>query len=236
VGAQLNTLGCMLIALESWGGRHSWQRGTVLLAGMMLLGAFAIWVDPGVQTAYRHGGAFFFTWAVLGTLAFAFVHVLTTRLTGLRSAPLWLALGAFALNAIGVVVSDVGFAITQPTPALEEAIAADPDSPIALAHEMARRNGTVPGRSMALRWLPLAPAALMALVDARRRWAAAALAFGLGLLLVSGVHFARLPALSHAVPGVVDVLLAGLATALAALAGGAAGVRVADRLTPARSR
>jgi hypothetical protein len=234
VGAQLNTLGCMRIALETWPGRHAWQRGAVLLAGTMLLGAFAIWVDPGVQTAYRHGGAFFFTWAMLGALAFVFVHVLTTRLTGLRSAPLLLALAAFALNALGLAVSDVGFAITQPTSALEAAIAADPDSPIAVAYEMARRNGTVPGRSMALRWLPLAPAVLMALVDARRRWAAAALAFGLGLILVSGVHFARLPALSHAVPGVADVLLAVLVTALAALAGSAVAVRVADRLTPAR--
>jgi hypothetical protein len=234
-GAQLNTLGCLLIAVELWPAR-SWARQAALLAGAtLMLGAFSILVDPAIQTAFRRGGVFFFTWAGLGALAFSFTLALAAQLTGLRSAPLLLALGALALHWLGIGLADAGFALTQPTPAIEAAIAADPGSPIALAHEMARRNGTVPGRAMTLRLLPVAAAALMTLVDARRRWAAASLALGLGLVVASGLTFARLPAFAHALPGPGDVAVAGLATALAALAGGAGARRLAAWMRPLTS-
>jgi hypothetical protein len=234
-GAQLNTLGCLLIAVELWPARSRSRRAALLAGATLMLGAFSILVDPAVQTAFRHGGVFFFTWAALGAPAFAFTLALAAQLTGLRSAPLLLALGALALHWVGIGLADAGFALTRPTPAIAAAIAADPGSPIALAHEMARRNGTVPGRAMTLRLLPVAAAALMTLVDARRRWAAASLALGLGLVVMAGVTLARLPAFAHALPGPGDVAVAGLAAALAALAGGAGARRLAAWMRPLTS-
>jgi hypothetical protein len=235
-GAQVNTLGCLAIALELWPRGSRARRHALLLASLLLLGAFQITVDEAIHTAFRRGGVFFFTWAILGALAFSFALVLAARLTAMRSAPLLAALGALAFHWIGLEVSNVGFVLVQPVSAIEEAITADPDSPIALAHEMARRNGTVVGgRSMAHRLLPVLPAALLALIDARRRWATGVVTLALALMAVSGWLFARLPALSHAVPTALDVMAAIPLAVIAALAGGAAAVRLAPLLAPHES-
>jgi len=235
-GAQVNTLGCLAVALELWAPGSRARRSALLVVSILLLGAFYITVDPAIHTAYRRGGVFFFTWAILGAVAFGFTLVLAARLTGLRSAPLLVALGALAFHWIGLEVSDVGFALVQPIPAIEEAIAADSDSPIAIAHEMARRNGTtVGGRAMAHRYLPVLPAALLALIDVRRRWAGGAVALALALTAVSGWLFARLPALSHALPSPLDVAVAIPLAVAAALAGGAAAVGFARLLAPHES-
>jgi hypothetical protein len=235
-GAQINTLGCLLMARELWPANEPPGRLALLVGGTLLLGAFYVIVDPAIQTAFRRGGVFFFTWAALGSLVFAFSLVLVTRLTGLRSAPLVLALGALALHGVGLRVADLGFAVAQPVPAIEEAIARDPDSPVAIAWEMSRRNGTVPGRALTLRWLPILPAALVVLVDARRRWAIASLAFGAGLLALSGVTLGRLPALAHALPSAPEVVAGVTLTALGALAGGAAGAALARPALPIPNR
>jgi len=234
-GAQVNTLGCLLIALELWPRESRVRRAAFLAGGTLLLAAFYITVDPAIQTAFRRGGLFFFAWPMLGTLAFGFTLALTSRLAPLRATPLVLALGALALHYVGIAVADAGFALTQPTPAIEETIANHPDSPIAIAHEMARRNAARPGRSVSLRVFPLLPAALMALVDARRRPHAAALAFGLGLLVVSGMMFAGTPALNHALPTTTDLVAAAALTALAALTAAAAARILVDRFGQARS-
>lgn len=134
-GAQVNTLGCLLIALELWSPGSWTSRWALLGSGTLLLAAFYITVDPSIQTAFRRGGVFFFTWAILGACAFAFTHLLTAQLTGWRLAPLVLALGALAIHLAGVNIANVGFALTQATPAVDEAIAADPTSPIAVAWE-----------------------------------------------------------------------------------------------------
>ncbi|HEY7649674.1 MAG TPA: hypothetical protein VID04_11760 [Methylomirabilota bacterium] len=230
-GAQINTLGCLAIALELWAAGRLAGRAALIVSGILLLGAFYITVDPGIQTAFRRGGVFFFTWAILGAAAFAFTFAVMTRLTAWRATPLALALGALLLHYVGSVVADAGFALTQPTPAIEEAIAADPDSPVALAWEMARRNGApAPGRSATLRWLPVAPAALAWLLDARRRWTGAVL--GVALVAVFGVALARVPSLAHALPSTVETVIALLLAALAGFLGAAAGAAFADRLRP----
>src|SRR5262245_10864456 len=235
-GAQVNTLGCLAIALELWPPGSRARRVALLVAGLLLLGAFQITTDPGLHTAFRRGGLLFFTWPILGAAAFSFSLVLVSRLTWMRSAPLLAALGAVAFHWIGMEVSAAGFAIVQPTPAIEEAIAADSDSPIAIAHEMARRNGTtVGGRGMMHRYLPVLPAALLALIDARRRWAVGSAALAVALVALSGAWLARLPALSHALPTALDVVIAIPLAVAAALAGGAAAVGLARLLTPHES-
>src|SRR3989442_2907986 len=125
-GAQVTTLGCLVIAVELWPPASRARRAALLLGATLMFGAFLILVDPAIQTAFRRGGVFFFAWAGLGALAFSFSLALAAQLTGLRSAPLALALGAVALHWLGIGLADAGFALTQPTPAIEAAIAADP--------------------------------------------------------------------------------------------------------------
>ena len=112
---------------------------------------------------------------------------------------------------------------------IAQEIARDPSSPIALAHEIARKNGTTPGA-----WNPLLlvvtmlGALAMIAVDARRRPVAAALASGLTMLVTAALVLARLPAFAQALPSALDTLLAAVLTVLAAGAGGA----LASRTTP----
>jgi hypothetical protein len=232
-GAQINTLGCLLIAGELWPSARAVRRVALVIGGTFLLGAFYITVDEAIQTAFRRGGVFFFTWAVLAAPALAFSFVLTARLARLRTAPLLMALGALAFHWLGTGVADLGFALVQPTPAIAEAIAENPDSPVAIAHEMARRNGTAPGRGIAMRVLPILPALLVVAADPRRRWVAASLTLGAALVGASGWLFARIPALSHALPSAVEAAVALVAASLTALAGGWAAARLARATAPA---
>jgi hypothetical protein len=228
-GSQVSNLGGLLIALEVYGdGGARWA--ALGASGILLLGVFYILVDQSVQTAFRRGGVFFFTSAILGALAFTFALVLAARLGGSRSMPLALAVGALLVQMSIIVVGDIGFALLHPTPAIEAAIAADPTSPIAIAHEMARRNGLVPGRSLTTRLIPLVPAALMTLADPLRHWRRAAGVFGLALAVASVSVLSRWPALSHALPSPPETIL-GLVIALAAsLAGGWCAVKLADAM------
>jgi hypothetical protein len=228
-GSQVSSLGTLLVALEVYeAGRARWA--ALAASGIMLLGTFYIVVDPSTLVAFRRGAVFFFTYAVLGALAFTFALVLAARLAGSRALPLALAVGALAVQTSIILVGDLGFALLEPTPAIEEAIAADPTAPIAVAHEIARRNGMTPGRSLTMRLIPLVPAAAMTLVDPLRRRRRASAAYGLVLAATSGVVLSRWPALSHALPSAADTVVALALTLAASLAGGWLGARLADAL------
>ncbi len=177
-GAQLNTLACLGIARELWPVRAPARSAALVLGGALALGIFPIAADQSVQAAFVHGGLGFFAWAVLGGAFFTFTLVLGARATGWRTAPLLVALLALGLHVLDMAVPDVGFAVLQPASHIEEAIAADPSSTVAIAHEMARRNGVPPGRSPLLRIVVPVPAALLALAGA-----ALALAFARALHL-----------------------------------------------------
>lgn len=227
-GSQINTLACLLIALEVFPRSSRSQLAVLLIGGTFVLGAFQIGVAPSLRVAFLNGPRWFFTYAVLAAPLFAFTLVLTARLVRWRSAPVWLALGALTVQSSIIAVADVGFALTQPTSSIEAVIATDPAGPIAVAHEMARRNGERLGHSVALHLVPLLPTALMAAVDPRRRWGPASLTFGATLLLVSDVILAKAPALSHALPAMADVLWSLVLTMAGALAGGWVARRLAD--------
>jgi hypothetical protein len=231
-GAQVNTLACVAIAMEAWPRGHRARTLGLGLAFTLLLGAFEVIVDPSVQTAFLRGGVYFFTYATLGGLAFCFTLVLAARTTQQRSMPVVAAAGAvlFQLTVLGV--ADAGFAMLQPVPAVDKAIAADPGAPLAIAHEMARRNGTPPGRSLWLRIFPVLPALLLVIIDARRRWLLASVTFGLCLAAVSGTLLARSPSLSHVLPGPPHIVAGLILAAAAAVAGGALATRVAHALAP----
>jgi hypothetical protein len=229
-GAQVNTLGCVAIAMDVWPRGHRARTLALGLIATLLLGAFEVIVDPSVQTAFLRGGVYFFTYAVLGGLAFCFTLVLAARVTEHRAMPVVAAAGAVLFQLTVLAVSDAGFAIMQPVPAIEAAIAADPGAPLAIAHEMARRNGTPPGRSLWLRIFPVLPALVLVAIDARRRWLLASLVFGVTLAAVSGILLARSPSLSHVVPGPPAVIAGLILAAAAAAAGGALATRVARGL------
>jgi hypothetical protein len=185
---------------------------------VLFFSGFQTGIDPSLRTAFIHGGIRFFTYALLGGLFLTFVLVLTARLAGSRTMPVGVAAAAVALQLAVIVVGDVGFAVLRPEPAVADAIAADPSSsPIAIAHEIARRNGTTPGRGFIVRLFPLLPALVLALVDPRRRPLAAGLAFGVGLYLVNAVMFLRSPAFAHVHPDALAALFGLVATVIAAL-------------------
>src|SRR5437867_6171298 len=226
-GSQVSNLGGLLIALEVHG--PGWPRWAALaISGVFLLGTFYLLVDQSVQTAFHRGSVFFYTFPILGALAFTFALVLVARLAMSRGLPLALAAGALLVQISILVIGDVGFAVLEPVSTIDEAIAADPTSPVAVAHEMARRNGIAPGRSMILRWIPLLPAALMALADPLRRGRLAAAVFGLALVATSAVALGRLPALSHALPSAADSVLALVLALACAVGAGWCAVKVAE--------
>jgi hypothetical protein len=229
-GSQVSNLGGLLIALEVYD--RGWPRWAALAtSGVFLLGTFYLVVDQSVQTAFHRGGVFFFTFPILGGLAFTFPLVLVARLATSRSMPLALAVGALLVQLSILLIGDAGFRLLEPTSTIEQAIAADPTSPVAVAHEMARRNGMTPGRSMILRWIPLLPAALMTLADPLRRGRLAATVFGLALLATAAVALGRLPALSHALPSPIDAVLATAIALACAVASGWCAMKLAEAFT-----
>ena len=86
----------------------------------------------------------------------------------------------FVIGLAGAGVSRAGFAWVQPESFLAEEIAKDPTSPIAVAHEMARKNGTTPGAfNPIFVGLALLAALVMVAVDARDRPVLASVAYSL---------------------------------------------------------
>ena len=225
-GFQVAHLGGLLIALEVYD--RSWKRWVALIAnGIFLLWTFQIVVDQSVQIAFRRGSIFLFTFPMLGALAFTFALVLVGRIAESRSAALAVAVGALMLAISILFVGDVGFAILKPTSVIDQVIAADPTSPLAVAHEMARRNGWVLGRSMLLRQILLVPSALMMLMPVRE-WRRSALVFGLALFVTSWAVFARVPAFSHISPTAIEAAFALVVALLCALGAAWCAMRLAD--------
>jgi hypothetical protein len=231
IGSQVNTLGMLWIALEEWPEDRPARVAALLASGTLLFGLFQILVDPSGRIAFLHGGALFYTWSFLGAVVFAFSLVLAVRLTGWRSAPVVLVAGGLLLQASVLVVADLGFALLQPESRIEEAIREDPTSPIAVAHEMARRAGVRPGRALTLRLLPLGAALVLALADARRRWLGPSVAFGAALAATWGWFASGAPALVHAVPGAPDAALGVALSVAAAAIGGWCAAGLAARMT-----
>jgi hypothetical protein len=230
-GGQVSTLALLVVAREVWPAGARARSAALLLAGTFLFGTFAIIADPAGRVAFLHGGIRFFTWPVLMALFTTFSLVLTSRLVGWRSAPV-LVIGLSLVVQLSIwAVTDLGFALARPVSVIHEVLAADDGtSPIAVAHEMARRNGGTPGRSLTARLVPTVPALVLVLVDARRRWAAAALAAGAALFAVATHTMVRAPALRHAIPE-APAFVAGVVLALAAAwTGGWLAARLAERL------
>jgi hypothetical protein len=219
-GAQVSTLALLIVPLEVWPTHSRARLMAIFIAGAFLFGTFAIVADPAGRIAFLYGGLRFFTWPVLMAVFTAFSLTLTTLLVGWRTAPVIVVAVALLVQFSTWAVGDLGFALAKPTSVIQEVLAADDGtSPIAVAHEMARRNGATPGRSLTVRLVPFAAAIALALIDVRRRRELATLAMGVALFAVAAYTMMRAPAFAHVVPG-AGVFAAGLLLTVAAAAAG----------------
>jgi hypothetical protein len=229
LGGVVNAGAGWLIAREVYPEGRRARRAALLMAGALVYGAVAFGLGPGIRTAYTHGGVRFFTYPMLAALLVPPVLIVTARLTRRRTAPVLALLVMVLLGLAGSQVARAGFAWIQPVSFIADEVAKDPTSPIAVTREIARKNGTAPG---AINPTLLAPALLAALVmvavDARRRPVLASLAYGLTLFVVLGLALARQPAFAQSLPSVGQVVMAGVVTGLAALAGGVVARGVTD--------
>jgi hypothetical protein len=128
----------------------------------------------------------------------------------------------------GNAIAHAGFAALQPVSVIDEVIAQDPTSPIAVANAVARKTGERPGTMSMVPLLAslIAVSALVA-VDARRRPWAATLAFAVVDFAIFGWLLTHSQAFGPNAPGAGAILAALGLTVLAALAGAAGGTRLA---------
>src|SRR5262249_58317910 len=106
-----------------------------------------------------------------------------------------------AAGLVGQQIARAGFAIIQPVSFIAEEAAKDGTSSIALGREIAEKNKAVPPPSWPLRLaLPLGPAGLMALADARRRPIASAVVYGVGGFTLYAWVLSTLPASAPPTP------------------------------------
>jgi hypothetical protein len=146
VGGILNAAACLLIACEVYPARSRARSVALVVAGALVFGGISLGVQPATRIAYVYGGLLFFTYPLLASLFAPLALVVTAHLSKLRVAPVLVVVTVFVIGLAGAGVSRAGFAWVQPVSFLAEEIAKDPTSPIAVAHEMARKNGTTPGR------------------------------------------------------------------------------------------
>ncbi|HEY7542761.1 MAG TPA: hypothetical protein VIF11_21655 [Methylomirabilota bacterium] len=230
-GSAVSTLGCLVIAVEvyrlgSWAGRAA-----LVLGGAVLYGGVRVTLDPSWLLAYSYGGILFHSFAMLAALLLSLTLVATTRIGAVRWAPVFAVVVSFALGLAGQQIARAGFAILQPVSVIEEAVAQDTSSPVAVGREIAQKNEAMPPPAWALRLaLPLVPAALMALADPRRRPVLAAITYGVAVFAAYAWFLSTLPAYAPLVPRALETAAAlGLTVAYAA-AGGVAGCRLVTQL------
>ena len=116
---------------------------------------------------------------------------------------------------------------------VQEEIAKDPTSPIAVSHAIARKNGGtpggVPGGPLA-RLLSLLPVLLLVVFDPRRRPVLASVIYAGGLFALWGLTIGRTPAFQPMMPGLGPTVGALLITIAMALIGGTAARWFAESL------
>ena len=232
LGVAINTLACAVIAREVYpAGRM--QLGTVIFALATFYGTLAVALRESGRIAYAHGGVLFYTFSILGALLLPLALVPAARLTRLRWAPIAVLAIVVVLGMIGSTIARVGFEIMQPVSVIEEEIAKDPTSPVAVSFEIARKNGSTPGAPVGgtlIRILAFVPVLILIGIDPRRRLVPATLAYAVGLLAFMGVVIGRTPAFEPMVPGPWPTAAALVLTLGAGLVGGLAARWLADRL------
>ena len=231
LGAVINSFACLVIAREVYPEGSRARLAALVLTGAVLYGGLHLTVDPSTRVAYLYGGVLFYTLAILSALILPLAHVTTARLSNSRWAPVVLLVVLVGLGLIGQQIARKGFEIMKPISVIEEEIAKDPTSPIAVATLMARKEGVPAGQTGGRRHLfALWPALAMALVDARRRPIAATLAYAATLFALLAWRLPSRPSLAAMAPGAPETILALLLTLTAALVAGYAARWLSEKL------
>src|SRR3989442_2849889 len=222
-GVTVNTLACLLISREAYPAQ-GWARYVgLVIAGSMFFGSLGVALRPTGRLAFLYGGIWFYSYPILGALLLPLALVAAARLTGGRSAPLVVLAIAMAIGMIGGAIARVGFDILQPVSFIQEEIAKDPTSPIAVTHAIAQKNGTTPGGAPGgnlSRLLAFVPILMMVALDPRRRPVVATLGYAIGVFAVWGFAMGLTPAFRPMVPGVGPTAVALLLTLATPLVGG----------------
>jgi hypothetical protein len=231
IGGILNAAACWVIACEAYPAGSRARLVALVLAGALVYGGISLGIQPAIRIAYVYGGLLFFTYPLLASLFAPLALVVTAHLSRLRAAPVLVVATVFVIGLAGAAVSRAGFAWVQPESFLAEEIAKDPTSPIAVAHEMARKNGTTPGAfNPIFVGLALLAAPVMVSVDARGRPVLASVAYSLTVFVMVSTTLARMPAFAQSLPSVPETALAAVVTVLAGVAGGVLASGAAERL------
>ena len=232
LGAVINAWACLTITSEVYPAGGGARLAAMVFTGATLYGSLHLVVDPSFRIAYLYGGVRFYTFAVIAALLLPLALVPAARISGNRWTPAFVLVVVVLVGMAGLWIARGGFEVMQPVSVIEEEIAKDPTSPIAVANITARKNGVTPGQVGGRPLLYMGSAAVvgMALVDARRRPVASSVAFSLLLFIVGGWFIAGRPALAPMVPGAGPTLAAFIITFVAALVGGVTAKRLADTL------
>jgi hypothetical protein len=232
LGAVINAWACLTITSEVYPAGGGARLAAMVFTGATLYGSLHLVVDPSFRIAYLYGGVRFYTFAVIAALLLPLALVPAARISGNRWTPVLVLVVVALVGMAGLWIARAGFEVMQPVSVIEEEIAKDPTSPIAVANITARKNGVTPGQVGGRPLLYMGSAAVvgMALVDARRRPVASSVAFSLLLFIVGGWFIAGRPALAPMAPGAGPTLAAFIITFVAALVGGVAAKRLSDAL------
>jgi hypothetical protein len=233
LGVTINTLACSLIAREAYPAK-SWLRYLgVVIALTAFYGSLSIGLRPASRLAYLYGGLWFYAFPILGALFLPLALISAVRLTGRRTTPVVLMIVALAIGVIGANIARVGFEIIQPVSFIQEEIAKDPTSPIAVSHAIAQKNGGTPGGAPGgslSRLLSLAPVLLLIALDPRRRPVTATVLYAVGLFALWALTIGRMPAFAPMMPGVAPTVVAFAITMAAAWIGGTVAGRLSESL------
>jgi hypothetical protein len=237
LGSQVNSAGCFVLALETYPHGHRARLLALLVGGALFFGGFHLLLATSILWAYAQGGLAFFFYPALGTLLLPVALLPVARLTARHSAPALAVLMAAVFALAGGGVTRAGFALFNPESAIDDAIARDPGSPVAKAHQMARDNGgpvvTYTGRARSTTWA-LLPALALGLVHRGRRPVLGSLAFAVTYLAIASWSLAQLPALKASLPTAPQVLAGAVLVAAAGALGGLLGHGLARALAEPR--
>ena len=233
LGVTINTLACLLIVREAYPARGWARYAGLVLAASTFFGSLGVALRPTGRLAFLYGGISFYSYPILAALLLPMALVAVARLTGRRSSPLVLMAIAIAVGMIGGWIARVGFDIIRPVSFIQEEIAKDPTSPIAVAHAIAQKNSTTPGGAPGgglSRLLAFVPMLVLVAADPRRRPVAATLGYAVSVFAVWGFGMGMTPAFRPMIPGAGPTAVALLLTLATALGGGFAAAWLAERL------
>jgi hypothetical protein len=230
LGGVVNSWGCLLIAREIYPDGAA-RVIALVAAGASLFRGLHLTVEPSSLVAYVHGGIRFFTLAILSALVLPLALVPVARLSGRRWVPVAVLALVIVTGVVGGAIARAGFETLRPVSVIDEEIAREPTSPIALATAIARKTGATPGSTGGLfHVISVVPVLVLALVDPRRRPEAAAMAYGAALFATSAWALAGSPAFAPQVPGAGEAAAAFALTLVAGAVGGHLARRLSDAL------